>query len=396
MRSTIIIITLALVVAACSGEQELAPRPETSRPASTTSTSVTVPATTSTTVPLTTTTTPTTTTTTLPALEGLVYEEVARLDFPIHMVPWRTFDLIATKDGRVWLFEEGRVSETPVLDISDHVRDEGERGLLGIAVDPELTDRLFVHYSAHDGDTVVSEFGWGPEEWVGERVVLRLDQPAGNHNGGMLQFGPDGRLYLGLGDGGRSNDAFGNGQNRETLLGGIVAIDIDTDEAILYQYGLRNPWRFWFDDELVYVADVGQGSFEEVSVAPITPDVNYGWPITEGLHCFSPSSGCDTNGLTLPVIEVSHGDAGTCSITGGVVYRGRAIPELQGHYFYSDYCGGYLRSFRFEEGEAVDTNDWTEQVGVAGRVASFGTDGEGEMYVLTTDRVLQVVPDRAG
>jgi glucose/arabinose dehydrogenase len=355
-----------------------------------------VPETTSTTLHVTTTTSTPTTTTTLPALEGLAYEEVARLDFPIHMVPWRTFDLIATKDGRVWLFEEGQVSETPVLDISEQVRDEGERGLLGIAVEPEFTDRLFVHYSANDGDTVVSEFGLGPGEWVGEKVLLRLDQPAGNHNGGMLQFGPDGRLYLGLGDGGRSNDAFGNGQNRETLLGGIVAIDIETDDATLYQYGLRNPWRFWFDDGLVYVADVGQGSFEEVSVAPITPDINFGWPITEGLHCFSPSSGCDTGGLTLPVIEVPHGDAGTCSITGGVVYRGQAIPELLGHYFYSDYCGGYLRSFRFDGEGAVDAGDWTEQVGVPGRVASFGTDKEGEMYVLTTDRVLEVVPDRAG
>jgi hypothetical protein len=145
---------------------------------------------------------------------------------------------------------------------------------------------------------------------------------------------------------------------------------------------------------MIYIADVGQNSFEEVSVAPFQADINYGWPITEGLHCFRPSSGCDTAGLTLPVIEVAHGDAGTCSITGGMVYRGLEIPEINGHFFYSDYCGGYLRSFRYEDGEVVDGTDWTEQVGVPGQVASFGVDTWGEMYVLTTDRILRVVPVR--
>jgi glucose/arabinose dehydrogenase len=307
--------------------------------------------------------------------------------------------MVATKAGRIYLLEEQqRLRENPILDISDQVRNQGEQGLLSIAVfeDPS---RVFVHYSASDGDTVVSEFTWDGSALVDEHVWLRLDQPARNHNGGMLQFGPDGGLYLGLGDGGGSGDRFGNGQNQDTLLGGLVRIDVhdETAEPQLFQYGLRNPWRFWIDqvgDPMIYIADVGQNSFEEVSVAPFQADINYGWPITEGLHCFRPSSGCDTAGLTLPVIEVAHGDAGTCSITGGMVYRGLEIPEINGHFFYSDYCGGYLRSFRYEDGEVVDGTDWTEQVGVPGQVASFGVDTWGEMYVLTTDRILRVVPVR--
>jgi len=176
-----------------------------------------------------------------------------------------------------------------------------------------------------------------------------------------------------------------------------VRIDVDAAEphSELFQYGLRNPWRFWFDEGLIYIADVGQRAFEEVSVAPIERDLNFGWPITEAMHCFSPASGCDTTGLTLPVIEVSHGDAGTCSITGGIVYRGPAIPEINGHFFYSDYCGGYLRSFLYADGAIVEEMDWTGQVGDAGRVVGFGIDGAGEMYVATTERLLKVVAERS-
>jgi hypothetical protein len=348
-----------------------------------------------------TTPTETTTTTTLPELRALAYQEIAAVESPIQLVPFTgDLDLLATKDGQVYLLEEQQgLRESPVLDISGQVRNSGEQGLLSVAVS-EDPSRVFIHYSANDGDTVVSEFTWDGTTLGGEQVWLRLGQPAGNHNGGMLQFGPDGALYLGLGDGGGANDTYGNGQNTDTLLGGLVRIDVNVSEpeAELYQYGLRNPWRFWIDqveDGLIYIADVGQNAYEEVSVAPLEPGTNYGWPITEGLHCFAPSSGCDSTGLTLPVIEVEHGDAGTCSITGGLVYRGSAIPEIEGHYFYSDYCGGYLRSFRFEGGEAVDQTDWTEQVGATpDRVLSFGVDRDGEMYVLTTSSVLKVVAAR--
>jgi glucose/arabinose dehydrogenase len=390
-RSLLVFLALAT---ACNGEPDLAP----TTTAAEVSTTTTVEDTTSTTEAVTTTEAPTTTT--LQPLQSLAYEEIARIDFPIQMVPFMgDLEMVATKAGRIYLLEEQqRLRENPILDISDQVRNQGEQGLLSIAVfeDPS---RVFVHYSASDGDTVVSEFTWDGSALVDEHVWLRLDQPARNHNGGMLQFGPDGDLYLGLGDGGGSGDRFGNGQNQDTLLGGLVRIDVhdETAEPQLFQYGLRNPWRFWIDqvgDPMIYIADVGQNSFEEVSVAPFQADINYGWPITEGLHCFRPSSGCDTAGLTLPVIEVAHGDAGTCSITGGMVYRGLEIPEINGHFFYSDYCGGYLRSFRYEDGEVVDGTDWTEQVGVPGQVASFGVDTWGEMYLLTTDRILRVVPVR--
>lgn len=395
MRRAATLLAMVLAFVACDSEQEVAPTP----PVDTAPATTTNPATsTSSTEGTTTSTTPSTsTTTTLAPLEGLAYEEVAALGFPIQVVPWDDSSLVASKDGQVWVMVDGELGEDPILDIADQVRNDSEQGFLSIAVHPEDSSRVFAHYSDNNGDTVVSEFGWDGESLGGEEVIFSHDQPASNHNGGMLQFGPDGALYLGLGDGGGSNDRFGNGQNPDTLLAGLIRIDVDDpSDPVKWQSGLRNPWRFWFDGDLLYIADVGQNAFEEVNVAGIEEGINYGWPITEALHCFSPSSGCDTSGLTLPVIEVSHGDAGTCSITGGVVYRGTAIPEIAGHFFYSDYCGGYLRSFSYEGGEITDDDDWTDQVGVPGGVVSFGVDETGEMYVLTTDRILKVVPVRAG
>ncbi|MFQ5522081.1 MAG: PQQ-dependent sugar dehydrogenase [Acidimicrobiia bacterium] len=368
------------------------------QPTTTTTTTSTVP---TSEVPATTsTTTPTTTTSTLAPLQTIAYELVAELAFPIHLAtqPGGEVGHLATKAGMVWAFANGEVFlEKPSLDIRERVRNRGEQGLFAIAPHPEDGTRLFVHYSANDGDTVVSEFALGLDGFDpdSERVLLRLDQPASNHNGGMIQFGPDGRLYVGLGDGGGAGDQFGNGQNTDTLLGGIVALSVDGDpNPTLFAYGLRNPWRFWIDGELIYIADVGQNRFEEITVAPLEAGLNFGWPITEGLHCFRPSSGCDTTGLTLPQVEVPLGEAGDCAITGGIVYRGEAIPELAGHYFYSDFCGGYLRSFRYEAGQVVDEADWTDQVGIPGQVVSFGIDPEGEMYVLTTDAVYRVVAVR--
>ena len=387
-------MTGLLVATACTGSgQEVAPTPATSEPA----TSSSLPSTTTTTTSPA--TTLPTTTTTMAELRSLRYEEVAGLEFPVEMtaLPGSDLSYIATKDGRVWAYDGSEILEDPVLDISDQVRNDGEQGFLSIALHPEEPDRFFAHYSDNNGDTVVAEFTFTSPTEIdagSERVLLTHDQPAANHNGGMITV-EVGSLYVGLGDGGRSGDAFGNAQNTDPLLGGLVKIVLDDPgEAVLWQYGLRNPWRFWFDEDLVYIADVGQSAFEEINVAENGRDINYGWPITEGLHCFSPSSECDTSGLTLPVVEVGHGDAGTCSITGGVVYRGGDIPEIDGHYFYSDYCGGYLRSFVYEGGEVVEEMDWTEQVGVAGSVTGFGVDGRGEMYVTTTERLLKVVADR--
>jgi glucose/arabinose dehydrogenase len=322
------------------------------------------------------------------------------MQFPVQMVarPGEETAYVITKTGEVWALVAGEVASQPVLDISDRVRSENERGLLSMALHPADTSRLYLHYSDGEGDTVVSEFTFVSPTEVdpeSERVLLRAEQPAANHNGGMLLFDSDGALLLGLGDGGGSGDRYGNGQNPDTLLAGLVAIDVDGEsEPLSYAKGLRNPWRFWIDNDMIYVADVGQNAYEEVSVVELAPGLNFGWPITEGLHCYRPSSGCDPSGQVVPVVEVEHGDAGTCSITGGVVYRGGAIPELDGHYLYSDYCGGWLRSFRFESGAAVDEADWTEQVGVPGNVTGFGVDGAGEVYVTTIEGLFALVVER--
>jgi glucose/arabinose dehydrogenase len=362
-------------------------------------TSTTVEGPSSTTVPAATTSTasPATTASTLSLDDTLLaYQVIADLDFPVQLTarPGDEHGYVITKDGVVWLFDGAAVAPEPALDISDRVHNEGEQGLLSIALHPEDQNRLFLHYSDQAGDTVVSEFTLGsPAEADpgSERVLLQVDQPAANHNGGMIQFTPDGALLLGLGDGGGANDRFGNGQNPDTLLGGLVTMSVDGDpQPSKFAMGLRNPWRFWIDGETIFVADVGQNAIEEVSVTQLQPGLNYGWPLFEGLQCFNCSSG-DEEGLLMPVLEVEHGDAGTCSITGGIVYRGVAHPQMSGHYFYSDYCGGYLRSFVHADGAATDPRDWTDQVGVAGAVTGFGVDGVGEMYVTTTDQLLKVV-----
>lgn len=352
--------------------------------------------------------------TTLAPLRSLAYREVATVPFPIDLaaLPGTDVLVIASKEGRLWLYEEGGVRDQAFLDIRERVRDRGEQGLLGVAFSPDYPDsgRLFVHYTALDGDTVLAEYtaAGGRVDPGGEMVLLRIDQPAPNHNGGTIAFGPDGYLYMGLGDGGGAGDRFDHGQNDRTPLGALLRLDVSAPGAMapapgnpfpapeVWAIGLRNPWRFTIDHPsgLVVIADVGQNHFEEVSVAPVAePGLNYGWPITEGLHCFRPESGCDATGLTLPVLEVSHNDSGTCSITGGVVYRGAEIPELYGHYLFSDYCGGYLRSFPLDDPGAL--RDWTDQIGTAGQVTAFGADASGEVYVLTASgSVLRLEAER--
>jgi glucose/arabinose dehydrogenase len=381
----VLTFAFALVLAACSPDADSVSTTTTEPAATSPSTSAST--TSSSTESTTTSTEATPTTTPPPELQGLAYEVVADgLGFPMILTPWtETLSLVALRDGQVHSFDGVTLSQDPLFDLD--VSTSGERGLLGM--DAADDDLVYVHYSNPAGDTVVAAVTVSTGD---QHVLLTVEQPAANHNGGMIQTGPDGMLYVGLGDGGGSNDRFGHGQNTETLLGGIVRIDPASGEAELWSYGLRNPYRFWFDGDVLYIGDVGQGAYEEIDVVTFDPDgFNFGWPITEGLHCFSPRTGCDVAGLTLPVIEVEHGDGGTCSITGGVVYRGAAIPELDGHYLYSDYCGGWLRSFRFQDGEAVDQKDWTDEVGSAGRVVSFGVDHTGEVYVLTVDAIRRIV-----
>ncbi len=325
-------------------------------------------------------------------MASLAYEPVADLSFPtiITARPGDQVALVGQRSGLVRTLSADGPGDV-ILDLSDSTRTDGERGLLGLARHPDDDNRLFVHYSDRNGDTVVSEFGMDETVDRGsEKVLLTVDQPASNHNGGMIQFGPDGALYLGLGDGGDAGDRYGNGQNQNSLLGGIVRIDVDTGEAGLWQYGLRNPWRFWIDGDRIWIGDVGQNSYEELDLASISDQgLNYGWPIVEGQHCYQART-CDTSGFTMPLVEIPRSDSGTCSITGGIVYRGEAIPELSGRFLFSDYCAGFLRS--------VDTSgevaDHTSDVGVPGSVVSFGVDGGGEAYVLTTSEILKLVPVR--
>jgi glucose/arabinose dehydrogenase len=221
---------------------------------------------------------------------------------------------------------------------------------------------------------------------------------AGNHNGGLVTFGPDGMLYLAPGDGGGGGDPENNGQNINSLLGKMLRLNVATlpytippdnpyantagaDE--IWAIGLRNPWRYSFDTGVsparLYIADVGQNAWEEVNAVDATvAGINYGWRRMEGLHCYPESvTTCDQTGLTLPVHEYSHAQG--CSVTGGFVYRGAAMPEVVGHYFYADYCAGVLRSFLLAGGVATNHRSWS--IGVTTNVTSFGLDGAGEMYM---------------
>lgn len=412
VRLLVVLAVVALTACARAGDGTEPSTTTTSVSVTTGSTVTNGPDETTSPVPSSTSTTAPVTTTTLDPLERLEYQTVAEgLPFPTDVAsrPGTGEGLIATKDGRVWRLHDGGAEL--VLDIADQVRNEGEQGLLGIALHPDH-DLVYLHYSANDGDTVLSEFDGGLDgiDAGSERVLLRFDQPAANHNGGPVRFGPDGMLYLALGDGGGGGDRFGNGQNTSTPLGGILRIDPRSADPYgipdgnpfadgggfpeLWAYGLRNPWKIDFDGGWLYVADVGQNRYEEVSVVPADgPGANFGWPLTEGLECYS-SADCDASGTVRPAVVVEHGDAGTCSISGGVVYRGAAIPELDGHYLYSDYCGGWLRSFRWDGAAAVESTDWTGQVGVPGRVVGIAEDWAGELLVLTPDAVLRLVPVR--
>jgi glucose/arabinose dehydrogenase len=306
---------------------------------------------------------------------------------------------VAEKSGVIRIIENGSVVAEPFLDISALVRDRGEQGLLGLAFHPDYgpaRPSFYVHYSDANGDTVVAEYArpsdfglTGPDR---VKVLFQLDQPFGNHNGGMIQFGPDRRLYLALGDGGGGGDPLDHGQNPSTALGSIVAIDADSGASQIWAIGLRNPWRFDFDDGLIYIADVGQSDWEEVSVGSSTvAGQNFGWNIQEGFACYSPSSGCNTGGLVQPALAYPNPAEG-CSVTGGFVYRGSAIAHLSGTYLYSDYCSGFLRGLFYNDGTIVAERDWTIELPSPGRVVSFGEDGFGELYVLTAaGEVLKVV-----
>jgi len=306
---------------------------------------------------------------------------------------------VVDQDGRIWIVQNGSRLTTPFIDLVDLVRYGGEQGLLGLAFHPNYASnrRFFVNYTDNSGDTRIVEYQASAANPnvanpASARELLMIDQPAANHNGGWLGFGPDGVLYVPMGDGGGGNDQFGNGQNPTSLLGSILRLDVDAANpgAEIWVKGVRNPWRNAWDGNNLYVADVGQGEREEITVlTTASGGANLGWPVLEGTRCLS-GSGCNTAGFTPPVYEYTHDDG--CSITGGYVYRGSAMPELTGTYFFSDYCSGWLRSFRYGGTGVTDFREWSG-LGSIGQVTSFGVDSSGEIYITVADgRLLKLVP----
>jgi glucose/arabinose dehydrogenase len=317
---------------------------------------------------------------------------------------------------------EGAFVPEPFLDISDQVDFDGERGLLGLALHPDFTNshRFFINYIGNDGDTVVSEFrripGCACADPASERVLLRIEQPFGNHNGGALAFGPDGMLYVSTGDGGSAGDPLDAGQDLATLLGKILRIDVDAAEPYaipadnpfvgtagarpeIWAYGLRNPWRISFDRQTgdQFIADVGQERWEEVNAQPAgTGGQNYGWRIMEGPECFDPPQDCDTTGLTMPAAWYPLN--AECAVMGGYVFRGPDIPDLVGGYLFADYCSGNVwaidaaLAIRAAQGEAeipLPIHD-LGNAGIA--VTGFGEDEVGRLYLVGAGgEVLRVV-----
>lgn len=312
---------------------------------------------------------------------------------------------VVEQGGTIRVVRHDSLLPTAFLDLSAHIAAGGERGLLSLAFHPSYAANgyCYVYYTNPHGDIRVVRYTVSTDPNVadattGDTILKVFHETNDNHNGGLLLFGPDGKLYAGLGDGGAANDPPGNGQNLDTLLAKILRIDVDGgtpyatpvdnpfvghpgERGEIWLYGLRNPWRFSFDRTTgdLYVGDVGQNLYEEVDVLPAASraGVNYGWNIMEGKHCFMASS-CNMTGLTLPVIEYGHGDG--CAVTGGYVYRGTKVPALSGVYLYGDYCSGWVRSFRLAGGSATESRDWPP-LAVSGGLSSFGQDARGELYI---------------
>ena len=331
---------------------------------------------------------------------------VTGLDKPtaiVHTGDSRLF--IAQQTGKVVIYDGTRILPQPFLDISSLISLGEERGLLGLAFSPNYRDdgAFYVDYTNTAGNTVVARYHVSAADpnladANSAQILFTVVQPYPNHNGGELQFGPDGYLYIGMGDGGSGGDPQNRAQTLSTLLGKILRIDVANAATYrippsnpfvgrggaapeIWAYGLRNPWRFSFDRVTgdLWIADVGQDTYEEVNFqrASSIGGENYGWRLMEGLHCFNPSSNCNDGSLTLPVLEYSHAD-GSCSITGGYRYRGSRYPRLYGTYFYGDYCSGKMWA-----ATANDSGGFTSRLllDTTMQITTFGEDVNGELYV---------------
>jgi glucose/arabinose dehydrogenase len=320
---------------------------------------------------------------------------------------------IVEQGGKILVYKSGAVLPTPFLDIGDQLATGTEQGFLGLAFHPhyETNGKFYVYFTRRGGDIAINEYHVTSNPDVatragGRRIITIAHPPSTNHNGGMLAFGKDGYLYIGVGDGGGSGDAGNHAQNKDSLLGKILRININgtlgsrqylisksnpfvgkPGRNEIWSYGLRNPWRFSFDRLTgnIWVGDVGQDRYEEIdrklansTAAPNGRGSNYGWRVLEGSHCFRPSSGCSKAGKVLPITEYSHA-GGRCSVTGGYVYRGTASPSLAGRYVFADFCSGTIWTV-----SASAPTGTTRTVLLASglMVSSFGEDEAGEVYVV--------------
>jgi glucose/arabinose dehydrogenase len=330
-------------------------------------------------------------------------------DMPVHLTapPGDSRLFVVEKGGRIKIVEGGATRATSFLDISNLVSNAREQGLLSMTFHPNYVanGHFYVYYTDVNGASRVVRYAVSSDRNVADagsaKVILQVAQPNTNHNGGLITFGPDGMLYIGLGDGGGGGDPDDNGQDLGTLLGALLRIDVGGGDPYaippdnpfvgdasaldeIWAYGLRNPWRYSFDDDqaAIYIADVGQNTWEEINVeSAVVGGLNYGWNTMEGQDCFSLAN-CDSAGLELPVLQYSTRTVG-CAVVGGFVYRGSAINGLNGNYFYSDNCGGWIKSFKLEFGQATQRFDW--ELGDVGAVLSFGEDGHRELYVLSAN-----------
>ena len=312
---------------------------------------------------------------------------------------------VIEKEGRIRIVANGQLAPSPFLDITGIVSSRAnERGLLGLAFHPDYASngRFFVNYTQLRGATVIAEYRVSADPDRADprsaQVMLTQAQPFANHNGGMVAFGPDGMLYVGLGDGGAAGDPQNHGQRLDTWLGTLLRLDVSEPgvyrvpsdnpfvgvpeaRAEIWAYGLRNPWRFSFDRATgdLYIADVGQNSYEEIDFAPAssTGAENYGWKLMEGFSCFVEGSpDCNSLRFTDPIAV--YGRDGGCSVTGGYVYRGAAHPALVGAYVFGDYCSGNVWTLRRD---TSGTWQMTLQGEIDARITSFGEDEAGELYI---------------
>ncbi|HET6266498.1 MAG TPA: PQQ-dependent sugar dehydrogenase [Acidobacteriota bacterium] len=322
---------------------------------------------------------------------------------------------IVEQQGRIRIVKDGKMLPKPFLDLTDRVAYGGERGLLSVAFHPHYAQNGFLYVNYTDkphGDTHIERYQVTKDADVADpdsaKLILKIEQPYANHNGGHNLFGPDGMLYIGMGDGGSAGDPKQNGQNLGSLLGKLLRIDIDhgdpyaipkdnpfagskTNRQEIWAWGLRNPWRFAFDSQtgLLYIADVGQNKWEEVDVVPAKIGaLNFGWNVMESNHCFK-SEPCNSSPFVPAALEYEHHDG--CCVIGGFVYRGKAVPSLTGQYFYADYCLSWIRSFGYSNGKVTDRRKY--DFGEPSNVLSFGEDSAHELYVCYANgRVYKIVP----